>query len=442
MATRGGGGGNGERSVDDMTFVAILIGGLAVGAFIIWLVARAQITMAYVYLRRLQLGWLDAIGSLGIPGADSVHAWFQKTCAASGLFERCTRDFSNARWAELANSSLYINLFLLAFIVGFGAWIFLRLQATHPSVLYGRKLDVAKFIRNKKSMYSHLKMFDAIDLIAAPLTDDKLGMSLTSRQFAYRHRLVAGWIDEADGSCTPTLDRAKAEEVFKAQLGAVWTGSANLSPAEVMLMAIAIPRVAATNGALDDAEFKTCLKETDRMIEWCWAQFRPGKGQEWLSPQVDLAIPRQVIAKYIDAPPMVALLRKHAYVRTILFGMFASGRSLGVLPPADMRWLRFFDRPLWYVLQNMGRQAVYAEGAAPYCHFLYEVKSKEGLVEAQLDKAVSGLETALTAFKYEPADRDSYNKGATSIQEKLDTPDADNEPMLNTQTGKNDKKTE
>lgn len=441
MATKGGSGG-GERSVDDMTFAAILIGGLAIGAFILWLVARAKITMAYVYIRRLQLGWLDAIGSLGIPGADSVHQWFQKTCAASGLLERCTRDFGSARWSEIANSSLYINLFLMVFIVGAGAWMFLRLQSTHPNVVYGKKLDVAKFVRSKKAMYSHLRMFDALDLIAAPLTDDKLGMSQTSRQFAFHHRLIAGWIDEADGSCTPTLDRIKAEEVFKAQLGSVWTGSANLSAAEVMLMAIAIPRVAATNGALDDDQFKACLKETDRMIEWCWAQFPPSEGQGWLKPEIDLTVPRAVIAKYIDAPPMVALMRKHAYVQTILYGMFAAARRLGVLPPADMRWLRFFDRPLWYVLQNMGRQAVFAEGAAAHCHYLYELKSKEGLVEAQLDKAINGLETALTAFKYEAADRDNYLKGSTAIQETLDVADSDNKSSLNTKMVENSKKTE
>ena len=99
--------------------------------------------------------------------------------------------------------------------------------------------------------------------------------------------------------------------------------------------------------------------------------------------------------------------------------MFISARSLGVLPPADMRWMRFYDRTLWYVLQNFGRQGAYAEGGAVHVHYLYEIKSGEPLVEPQLDKAISALEAALTAFKYRPADREAYRKGKTTIHEAV-----------------------
>ena len=84
---------------------------------------------------------------------------------------------------------------------------------------------------------------------------------------------------------------------------------------------------------------------------------------------------RTVIARHIESKPMQAILGKHAYVRTILFAMFTAARSLGVLPPADMRWMRFFDRTLWYVLQNFGRQGAYVEGSAVHVHYLYEIGS-------------------------------------------------------------------
>ncbi len=116
---------------------------------------------------------------------------------------------------------------------------------------------------------------------------------------------------------------------------------------------------------------------------------------------------------------MQAILGKHAYVRTILFAMFTAARSLGVLPPADMRWMRFFDRTLWYVLQNFGRQGAYVEGSAVHVHYLYEIKSNNPLIEPQLDKAITALEMALTAFRYRPSDRDAYRAGARSIAEAL-----------------------
>lgn len=433
MATKGSGG---ERTVDDFTLVASLIGGLFVAGWIVWFVARDKITMAYTYLRRLQFWWLDMLGSTGLPGASGVHEWFQKTCAASGLIERCTRDFRNARWSELSGSSMYVNLVLLAVIVGWAARMFVRINATHPNLLYTKVFNVGSFVRVKKRLYRHLRMFDAIDLVAAPLDDPLLGMSQTSRQFAFHHRLIADdWIDEPDGSCTPTIVRAKAEKVFRAQLGKLWTGPGSLSPSETLLLAIAIPRVAATDPALSDDEFKKCVKESDQMIDWCWDQFKPTKPEvkskdgdgkaasnplAWLQPEnIDLKHPRAVIDRYVNTAPMQLILSRHAYVRTILYAMFVSARSLGVLPPADMRWLRFYDRSLWYVLQNFGRQGVYAEGAAPAVHYLYEVKSREPLAEPQVDKAINALEIAVNAFKYKPSDRDKYRKGVASIKEAI-----------------------
>ena len=41
------------------------------------------------------------------------------------------------------------------------------------------------------------------------------------------------------------------------------------------------------------------------------------------------------------------------------------------------------------------------------------------VVEPQLDKAISALEAALTAFKYRPADREAYRKGKTTIHEAV-----------------------
>ena len=435
MASKGSGSG-GERTVDDFGLIAALVGGLFIVGWILWVVAHDKIAMGYTYARRVQLGALDFIGSLGLPGAAGVHEWFQKTCAANGLFSRCTRDFSGMRWSEIANSSMYVNIVLIAIIIVLAARMFLRINATHPNLLFSKVFSVDSFVRAKKPLYRHLRMFDAVDLIAAPLTHDAFGMSQTSRQFAFHHRLIVDWIAEPDGSCTPTLDRVKTERIFRHQLGKLWTGPAALTPGEVMLLAIAAPRVAATDGALNDAEFKACVNDSDRMIDWCWDQFKPPKGKKgkangkndgagegdplaWLKPEINLDHPHEIIAKYIRTAPMQAVIAKHAYARTILFAAFTAARRLGVLPPAEMRWLRFYDRTLWYVLQNFGRQGAFAEGAAPHVHYLYEIKSNEPLPEPQLDKAISALEVALTAFKYKPVDRDRYNSGATAMHEAV-----------------------
>ena len=82
-----------------------------------------------------------------------------------------------------------------------------------------------------------------------------------------------------------------------------------------------------------------------------------------------------------------------------------------------MRWMRFYDREMWYVLQNIGRQSVLSEGGAALAHFLYEAKSQTAIAEPQLDKAVNGLEMAMMNFKYMPSDQIKYEAMHTIKQE-------------------------
>ncbi|WP_237723074.1 hypothetical protein [Pseudomonas putida] len=128
----------------------------------------------------------------------------------------------------------------------------------------------------------------------------------------------------------------------------------------------------------------------------------------WLKPDIPLEKPRAIIQKYIKHPNASAILHAHAFVRTIIFAMFFQARRLGVLPPAEMRWLRFFDRDMWYALQTIGRQAGFPEAPGILSHFLYECKAGVSLAEPQLDKAVNGLELAMSAYKYSDADKKRY----------------------------------
>lgn len=205
MATSGSGNGGG-RTVDDFTMIAALVVGTIVSIWIAWIAFHTELSMAYTYVRRVELWWLDLIGSLGLPGATAVARWFQKGCAASGLLERCTRDFSTMSWNEISNLAFYVNVMLLPFILLFAFRIFAHIQSSHPNLLFTKTFNVDSFVHAKKPLYRHLRMFDALNLIEAPLDDPVLGMSRTSRQFVFHHQLIVntgepgdGWIDEADG---------------------------------------------------------------------------------------------------------------------------------------------------------------------------------------------------------------------------------------------------
>lgn len=414
MASQQQKGGERTFTFDDPLVALGIIIGIYIMGWMAWTFGHTHIAAAYVYLRAVQALPLYLVGVIApdLPVASWVHGWVMQLCQPSGLIGLCQRDFSTVTWAEISASSMWVNGLWVVILVVACVRIFRVVDKQHPGLNFTRPHTIASFVRENKRAYPHLRLFGDLDLLAEPLDHPLFGMSQTSRQFAVHHRLIAGWQQDEDGTFTPTLDRKRAAEVFRSQLGRLWTHDRALSEGEALLMAIAMPRAAATDTSLDDAAFNAALADSDRMVVWCWDQFAPSESrstiEERLRPAIDLTLAHEVIGRYIDRPVIREVLRQHAFTRTILVALFMQARRLGVLPPAEVRWMRFFDRDLWYLVENMGRQGGYAEGAAALSHYLYESRARSGIPEAQVDKAVTALDQAMCAFRYDAADRQRY----------------------------------
>ena len=415
---------------------AVMMGVILLGTYLIiwatWYFGHKYIATAYGYVRYVELYLFHLLGELvSIPGISHVHGWIANMCAPDGLVGLCTRDFNSVVWDEIVSSTIWFNGIVLVGVVFMCVKMFMRVDRTHPKVLFARKHNLKTFVdemkraknpKDGKLLYPHLRMFSAIDLISQPLDHPVFGMSETSKQFAYKHRLIQDWRREDNGDLEPSVDRRAATLIFREQLGMHWTESRQLNVTETLLVAIAIPRVVATDANLSDDLFKTAMNDSDMMTRYCWDQFKPPVNKKpkkgvvvseaeknaWLTPEISLEFPREIIKKYIGHPNVKLLLEKHAFKRTVIFAMFIHARRLGILPPSEMRWLRFFDRGMWYALQSFGRQSPFPEASGLLCHYLYEVKSGEALIEPQLDKAVTALENQLNKFKFTDVDRTRY----------------------------------
>ena len=428
----GQGGEKEGRSLGDPLVILSAVAIVYFSCWAIWSLFHAQISMAYVYIRYLQIYLLHAIGMVTqVWPFTMASRWVMEMCEPRSFFSLCYHDFRSMTWKDLAESTVWFNYLSLVAIIFLCIRFFLTVERTHPRLNFKKTHNIKTFVKESKVLYPHLDMFSRLNLIDESLTDPRFGMSLTARQFAARHGLIVDWKDDGDGSFTPMIDRQKATEVFRRQLGKPWSEINALSVGETLLFAISMPRVAATDASIDDKTFKATVKDSDDMVAWCWKQFRdaanaqlpPEKGGPedpfaWLIPEIDLTYPRQIIDRYIGKKPVANILAGHAYVTTALYTLFMQARRLGVLPPADMRWMRFFDRDLWYVLDTIGRQSGFAEASASLSHFNYEIKSRQALSEAQLDKAVNALETAVTAYKYLESDKEAYKLGNLDALEK------------------------
>lgn len=407
----------------------VIIGLIAVVlAAIVWYFAHKEISAVYVYARYVQLWLVNFIGAfVELPGISAAHGWVQRMCAPESSILLCQRDFSAVSWSEISDSSLVFNALFLVILMVWCFRMFLVVDRQHPTFRFAKNHSLESFAKENIPLYPHLKVFTALDLVSKPLDDPRFGMSRTSRQFAYHHRLISGWQEMPDGQYVPGLDRGKAAAVLLKQLGKHWTRSADLTPTETLLLAIALPRVAATDPQMSDSAFQQALADSDGLVKWCWDHFNPpakpkgvSKGRKlanqvseepytWLTPSFDLTHPRKIIARYIQHPIVAGIIAHHAYRRTVLYACYIYAGKLGVFPPADVRWMRFYDRELWYLRSSIGRQVAFAEGgAAVYSHYLYEVRAGYAIVEPQIDKAINGLETAMHAFKYTKADKLAY----------------------------------
>ncbi|MCL2876015.1 MAG: type IV secretion protein [Betaproteobacteria bacterium] len=406
---------------DDPVTMGLIFGGGIFGVLAVWHFGHDLIVKAYWNFRAIEFWVLHKVASIvDLPGFSTVRQWLDANCAPGAVL--CQRaDWSNMTWQDLARSSVAVNVFFALALLIICLRAYWYAISHHPIIRFAprRVHTLETFLAENAALYPHLAMFNRLDLIGAPIDDPLIGMSQTSRQFAFANRLITGWAENADGTLAPTLDRERAKQVFRAQLGKLWIPRpSGLTPGETLLLAIVLPRVAATDPTMDDGTFQAAMKDSEDMLQWCWSQFTPpakgkarGKGADisWLQPDIALDCPRETIRKYFKHPAVQALITKHAYVRTVLYAMFCEGRRLGVLPPSEMRWLRYFDRQLWYVLQNISsRTAAFVEGAAVVSHYLYEAKSDEAIVEPQLDRAIDALSTGMCSFRYGPEDKEEY----------------------------------
>ncbi|ABS45734.1 MULTISPECIES: secretion/conjugation apparatus DotM-related subunit [Yersinia pseudotuberculosis complex] len=428
------------KSLTDNPMLLVALGFAAfLLAWIIWISIHTEVATVYVYMRYLELYVINLLGAyVDVPIISHARNWLADVCDPdpNKLLSLCRNDLSLIEWGRLTNSSMIFNLFAFPYILYKCIRLFIFADKNHPKLKYSRQHNLASFVNEQKELHPHLRMFSQIDLISKSLTDPVYGMSLTSRQFCKQHDLIEGWEENKDKSFTPNINIAKAKEIFTKQLGKLWKGKnlKYLSKSEILLLAISIPRVAATNSELNDEDFKNAMNDSKKMISYCWSQFKPpdkgekGKKQKpkqrkieedsWLYPEIDVSEAEKLISHYYRSSETVReVFRKHAYVRTIIVGMFMQARRLGVLPPAEMRWLKFYDREMWHILQNIGRQSYFSEGAGVLGHYLYEFKIGEGHPEPLLDKVIEGLITAVHVYKFEAKDIKLYNKNVKKLED-------------------------
>lgn len=422
-----GSGNKGENSNDQLLLI-VIFALLYIVIMLVWYFAHGQIAKWYTYYRYVLAYPLYFIASLpvirDIPILNYPYQYIQKYCNPEpGLFGSCRVDFNTFAWSDISDMSLPWNLGFGVLLIYFLGKAFKDVNQRHPQANFSKVHNLQSFMLEQEKLYPHLGIFNKMNLIREPLNHPLYGMLLTSKQFAGIYTLAREGRAEdwdgpmPDGSFTPDINHDRLLEVLTAQLGNIWQGYGQLSDTELVVFASLLPLVAATDAGMSDEDFHKARAESAEIRRKAWQLFEAGQNitpeQEalgldedelaslWLlETEIDRNLFLPTIEKYRKNRMVQNITGGYAYVRTIIYAMFVEARKLGVLEPADYRWLHYRDRPLWCVVNSTGRGRPFAEAAAVHCHYNYEFVAGEPLTYPQIEQAKEAVIQEIHTFKF------------------------------------------
>ena len=96
------------------------------------------------------------------------------------------------------------------------------------------------------------------------------------------------------------------------------------------------------------------------------------------------------------------IVRHSAFELVWFMALLTQARKKGVLASSQFLWLRPLDRPLWYALNQCGGRAAWAEGFAPWAHYVAEEKARKALSEPHVLPAITSLRDSLSSQGWFP----------------------------------------
>ena len=410
----------------------MMFGAAAIAAlvFVFWTRFHTEIATGYAWVRIVEFSPFMVLSNIyaGIAGgvlvAGGLALFFKKKALAKyglmlvlgGVFLMAAfffghvyaswftfffgSDKSLIEWRHLTQSSLFANLFtLFVFIVPTAIWIARKSLACNPlnhkNFAKPRAHTLHTFTDQMAVHYPHLKLFRKLNLSAKSIDSGKYRMSETEKQFAIKHRLL----DRIKGR-EFDVNSERSKVVFREQMGELWTSFGALSRAEFAVVAVLVPRIAATDPDMSADNFKKATAMTMALIDQYWRNAADSYDPKTDTLSIDLKMAKQSIKTYAGSKRVGKFLKQHAYVGTVIYAMLLEARKLGVLQPAEFRWLRVMDRRLWLLIDNCGKNVSFAECGALYAHWQNELRQKRAIERPKIESAVVGLADAVASFKF------------------------------------------
>lgn len=448
---------------DGMIMLGFSLASIALFAVIFWIRFHGNISALLIFERNIlnypfYLLYALIVKATGtdLPLMRDLLYSTTSLCHPSSLtnpFTTCTRDASQISFAEIMKGSLLWNMVFGAIAIGISIKSYLKLEKEHPVKKFGKTHTLDSFMLEQQQNEPHLKLVTDFNLQLINQNEGPFMGMKTTKEFAKEHKLVSKQTDREilfmnngvtqsqkdSQEKVPVIDRKKLVNILRGQLGGLWVGVDHLTPAQTILLAMYLPRACSTDREMLDEEFNEIFKKCQKLEEEFWLiatddilyseKFAPighysDKTPKYPDGKKDLSVFQiqrlkdEFIKPYMDHKVTLDMLEKHAYTHTFIVAVVYCARRLGVMAPCQMRWLRFYDRETWALLQNIGRPSFFCENMGSISHYQAEVVAKEKIYQPHFDVAIRGFEFQLKSYLYSPEALINLGLDPTKINEE------------------------
>lgn len=361
---QGSGGDNSLAAFWMTIFFFALIG-------IIWYVFRVQIAWFILKLKFFEIAFMSIFTAKAVPITNYLSTLQDSAANLNILGTVLTEVGRFFRYPVL------VILITLATI----------LLLTHPTMRFKRAHDMKSLYEQEKYNWPQIMPVSSFNLVKEPITKGPWAMSMTPMEFAKKNKLIVEERTKVIGlgqtqSIAIHLARSQAYQVFSMQLDSNFYSVERLKPHVRALFAVFAARV--------NQQEAVARKILDQLAV------------SSVTGHLDYTGVDEAIKKYQSLPSIKKVTDSHAYVITMMASMLEAARQDGVVASADFLWLKIIDRPMWYMLNGIGRQTAYVEVGGAVAHWLAEKKIGRKISTPMVEEAVKALEIALKEVIYIP----------------------------------------
>jgi intracellular multiplication protein IcmP len=360
----------------------LIVAAIIIGLGLLWYNERQVISAVVIQMKLKEIdliSWvafhLDSVlKAVHLPTVDQEHLYQIQQVLLQA-------DTENIKLDELMAMMGLVGIYLAYPIIVVTTFMAIYLVFYHLNSRYCERFTMQTFRETEKNNWVYISPILKEDLVKKDLDEGIWAMSSPPLDFIRKYKL--GRLETENGEKVIKIDRGLSARVFSSQMGPLWGGLESLPPHAQCLFAIFA------------AKGSDAVEEANALMR----QVAASSGGDTL----DYSGTRQLLVKYISNNPAVGrAVGPHAYILTVMASMLELARTSGVVATAEFHWLKKVDRPLWYMLNSVGRQTPFLEVSGPFAHWLVEKRLRRALKVPVITEAIGALAEAVAQVKYNP----------------------------------------